>query len=349
MPTDKEAEEDANYKYLVILLGMASVVLAAATVYMMQVLSAGYGADYGISSLISSGTFNGVLNQTNLAVLSVQASSAMNSLHAAMREVYLIFLLSLGMLGASFVLYTARRARYSPMTRRYTLMHSVLSVLYVAMFYLVFSSGFNIDFGRPYFLLVYFAMGAVVCIDAYLEFGVHGYGRKLLKKEIMIEPDMPYTNLVKLREGVFSNLKGNVRIVDKHFNSQAVSNLHRLMGSGLSGVKRIEVLTTREMFDSRFLENYNDFKKELSNRGVELNFMLMDDRDSVNQHERFVFDEDRAYKIPPLNIINKKSEHVVSFSVRDARSRFEALAKNAIKYENWLVKQAREPKEQVAE
>jgi len=343
MPMDKEAEEDANYKYLVMVLGMASVLLSAATIYMMQVLSVGYGTDYGIGSLISSGTLNGVVSQANLTVLAVQTSSAMNGIHTAMREMYLVFLLSLGMLGASFVLYTARRARYSPMVRRYTLLHSTLSVLYVALFYIVFSSGFNFDFGRPYFLIVYLAMAVAVGIDAYLEFGVHGYGRKLLRKEILIEPGMPYTNLVKLREGIFSNLGGDVRIVDKHFNSQAISNLYRLMGGGLAKVKRIDVLTTKEMFDSRFLENYNDFKKELSNAGVELNFMLMADADSMNQHERFIFDDSRAYKIPPLNIINKKSEHVVSFSVKDARSRFEALSKNAMKYENYLVRQARGP------
>jgi len=265
MAIDKEAEEGVNYKYLMILLGMASVVLAAATIYMMQVLAASYGTDYGIGSLISSGTFNGVLSQENLTVLAAQASLNMNGLHEAMREVYVIFLLSLGMLGASFVLYTTRKIKYSSIVKKYTLLHSTLTVLYVVLFYLVFSSGFNIDLDRPYFLLV--------------------YGRKLLRKEIRMDAGTPYTNLVKLREGVFSGLSGNVEIVDKHFNSQAISNLHRLVEGNLEKVKRIDVLTTKEMFDSRFLENYNDFKKELSNAGVELNFMLMADADSVNQHE----------------------------------------------------------------
>ncbi len=349
MAADKEAEENTNYKYLLILLGMASVVLSAATIYMMQVLSIGYGTYYGIGSLIRSGTLNGVLSQTNLTVLSLKASSAMSSITTAMREVYIIFLLSLGMLGSSFVLYTARRVRHSPMVRRYTLLHSVLTILYVALFYIVFSSGFSIDLFGSYFLLVYFAMAVAMAVDAYLEFGVHGYGRKLLKREIRIEAGTPYTNLVKLREGVFSGLSGNVGIVDKHFNSQAISNLHRLIEGNLANVKRIDVLTTREMFDSRFLENYNDFKKELSNAGVELNFMLMADADSVSQHERFIFDDSRAYKIPPLNIINKKSEHVVSFSVKDARGRFESMARNALKYENYLVRQAREQKQQGVE
>jgi hypothetical protein len=348
MPIDREAEEDANYKYLTMLLGMASVVLAAATIYMMQELAAGYGGWTAIGSLISSGTLSSYPNQTALTLLSVKAADVASGLHTAMREVYLIFLVSLGMLGASFVLYTGRESRYGPTARRYTLLHSALSVMYLAVFYIIFSSGFTINLYGYYFLLVYFAMGAALCIDAYLEFVVHGYGSKLLRKEIMIEPDMPYTNLVKLREEVFSNLGGNVRIVDKHFNSQAISNLHRLMEGSLSKVKVIDVLTTREMFDSKFLENYNDFRKELSNKGVELKFMLMDEKDSMNQHERFVFDDNKAYKIPPLNIINKKSEHVVSFSVKDARSRFEALSRNAMKYENWLVKQAREPKQQVS-
>ena len=36
--------------------------------------------------------------------------------------------------------------------------------------------------------------------------------------------------------------------------------------------------------------------------------MMMSEADSVTQHERFIFDDDKAYKIPPLNIINKKAK-----------------------------------------
>ncbi len=348
MEKDEESERGAvNYKYLVILLGLATTVLAAASVYMMEVLALRYGSLAGVTSVITAGAFNQTVT-ANLTTALTQANYTMTSLHDSIREVYIIFLISLGMLGASFVLYTSRSARFGAATRRYTLMHATLAVIYVALFFIVFSTNYQINFDRTYFILVYFAVGAVLAIDAYLEFGVHVRRPKQARRKgtVRIEPGTPYTNLINLREGIFSKLNGNVRIVDKHFNSMAISNLHRLFESNLHGVKRIDILTSREMFDSSFLDNYNDFKKELGNAGVELNFMLMDDADSASQHERFVFDDVTAYKIPPLNIINKKSEHIVSFNVRDAKSRFEQLAKGAIKYENYLVKRAREQKPQ---
>jgi hypothetical protein len=348
MEKDEGAEKGAeNYKYLVVLLGLATTVLAAASVYMMEVLALRYGALAGASSIATSGIFNQSVT-ANLTTVLTQAAYTMTSLHNSMREVYVIFLISLGMLGASFVLYTSRSVRFGSASRRYTLMHSTLTVIYVALFFIVFSSNYQIDFDRVYFMLVYFAMGLALAIDAYLEFVVHGNRPKQARRKgaVRIEPGTPYTNLINLREGVFSRLNGDVRVVDKHFNSMAISNMHRLFEGNLQGIKRIDVLTSKEMFDSKFLDNYNDFKKELGNAGVELNFMLMDDADSATQHERFIFDDAVAYKIPPLNIINKKSEHIVNFNVRDAKSRFEALSKGAIKYENYLVKQAREPRPQ---
>jgi hypothetical protein len=84
----------------------------------------------------------------------------------------------------------------------------------------------------------------------------------------------------------------------------------------------------------------------MRNAGVEIVFMLMSKEDSVAQHERFIFDDEHAYKIPPLNIINKKSEHIVDLRMGEARNRFGALMRNATKYDNYVVKQARGPESQ---
>ncbi|VVB77400.1 Uncharacterised protein [uncultured archaeon] len=341
-------KENINYKYLVIMLGLATLALSTSAVYMMEVLGINYGISYAITDLASAGVFSqNSMSNANMTYVLGQTAATANALHSAMREVYIKFLISLGMLGASFILYTSRRDMFGAATRRYTLLHLALTLIFIAMFFIVFSGNLPVDLNRIYFMLVYFAMAAAVGIDAYLELVVHGQFQKIIRRgnEVRIEPNTPYTNMIKLREVVFSNLRDHVRIVDKHFNSQAISNLHRLIGEDLPNIKKIDVLTSKEMFDSKFLDNYNDFKKELGNAGVELNFMLMAEADNTTQHERFVFDDSRAYKIPPLNIINKKSEHVVNFSVKDAKGRFDALSKNATKYENYLVKQAREQKQ----
>ncbi|MEM3460276.1 MAG: hypothetical protein QXO24_03560, partial [Candidatus Micrarchaeaceae archaeon] len=56
---------------------------------------------------------------------------------------------------------------------------------------------------------------------------------------------------------------------------------------------------------------------------------------------RIIFDDSKAFKIPPLNIINKKSEHITRLSRSDASRRYEELAKGAISYKNYIIKRAR--------
>jgi hypothetical protein len=244
------------------------------------------------------------------------------------------------MLGASFVLYINRGSRQSTESQKYVTIHSVMVFFYVAMFVLIFD-GYPINVFRAYFLMLYAAIATVVAIDGYLEFKAH-VEPMLKSKEMRTDPNTPYSNMVRLREEIFSTLGGDIRIVDKHFNSQALSNLHRLLESSLQSIKSIEILTSRDMLDSGFNENYTDFKNELNNRGIALNLMLMGEADSAAQHERFIFDGTRAYKIPPLNIINRKSEHIVSLGQGEAERRFDALTKNAIKYDNYVVRQARD-------
>jgi hypothetical protein len=52
-------------------------------------------------------------------------------------------------------------------------------------------------------------------------------------------------------------------------------------------------------------------------------------------------DQRNAYKIPPFNIINKRSEHVIKASFRDADRRFSELLNRAIKLENYQVEKDR--------
>ena len=334
---NEESEESKTYQYLVLLLGLASLALATATIYLMEVFAINYGVGAGafIQSNADKMSVTGNLTQT---------VEQLGSLRTSMRELYLVAFIAFGMLGSALVVYNVRSRRFGAMSRRYTLLHMALTLIYIALFLIIISS-YQLDYTKPYFLAVYAAMAAALGIDVYLEFSIHASEpvHSGIRSGMRIEPDMPYTNLIKLREGIFSNLHGNVRIVDKHFNSDAISNLHRLIITDSGRMNRLEILTSREMFDAKFQDNYTDFKNELKNAGIDLNFMLMSDEDSRAQHERFIFDDERAYKIPPLNIINKKSEHIVSLRLGEARVRFDSLMKNATKYDNYVVKQAREP------
>lgn len=333
----EENEESKTYQYTILLLGLASTLLAAASIYIIEILSVNYGVGLGAAVQSIADRTNVTRNLTTVVNLS-------GNLHAAINQTYILAFIAFGMMGAALVMYITRYRRFGAMSRRYLLLHTTLTLIYAALLYMILST-FQISFTGTYFLIIYAALAVSFAIDLYTEFVAHSTqatprpGRSGMR----IEPGTPYTNLLNLRDSIFSKLNGDVRVVDKHFNSDAISNLHRLLETNFTNIKKLEVLTSKEMFDAKFNDNYTDFKNELTNAGVQLEFMLMSDQDSVAQHERFIFDDERAYKIPPLNIINKKSEHIVSLRVGEARSRFDSLMRNATKYDNYVVKQARGP------
>lgn len=333
----EENEESKTYQYMVLLLGLASLVLATAAVYIVEILSVNYGAGAGA-------TIQSIADNTNVTRNLTQVASQLSNLHSAINSTYIIAFIAFGMIGAAVVIYMTRYRRFGAMSRRYTLLHTALTLIYSALLYLVLST-FQLNFTGIYFLMVYATIAIAIVIDFYLEFVAHSQAPSIrtARSGMRIEANAPYTNLLNLRDTIFSKLHGDVRIVDKHFNSSAISNLHRLLETNLANIKKLDVLTSREMFDAKFNDNYTDFRNELRNAGVELNLMLMSDQDGVEQHERFIFDDERAYKIPPLNIINKKSEHIVTLRLGEARSRFNTLMRNATKYDNYVVKQARGP------
>lgn len=329
-------EESKTYQYLILVLGLASLVMAAATLYVMEILAINYGAGLAIISLS---------NKTNVTSSVPQIAAQVGNLQSAMQETYLLAIIAFGLLGSALAIYISRYKRFGPVSRRYTLLHFTLALLYTGLFYIVLAN-LQINYlSSLYFMLVFSAIAAALAIDIYLQLGLSTKMKAAVasRSGLRIEPGTPYTNLLNLRDTLFSKLQGDVRIVDKHFNSMAISNLHRLLEMNLTNIRKLEILTSTDMFDAKFNDNYTDFKNELRNKGVELNFMLMSDADSTEQHERFVFDDTKAYKIPPLNIINKKSEHIVSLRVGEARSRFESLMRNATKYDNYVVKRARGP------
>jgi hypothetical protein len=151
---------------------------------------------------------------------------------------------------------------------------------------------------------------------------------------ISIDPQTPYTNMVLLSSRLMSRLGGELKILDMHFDATGLENLSRLLGGNLERYSRIAVLAKRDRLEGKFLKAYNDFKSELGNKGVAFELNVISDEDAMEQHERMLIGGSTAYKIPPLNIINKKSEHIVSISHKEAEERFDRLWQNSTKLEN---------------
>jgi hypothetical protein len=137
-------------------------------------------------------------------------------------------------------------------------------------------------------------------------------------------------------------MSGHLRIIDKHFNSTALANLHRIIEGSVANFTKITILTSGEMLDSDTSGDMVDFRSELSAQGVAFEVRLLGERDAVEQHERIMMDDKLAFKVPPFNIINKRSEHITRISHADARNRFNQLLERSTKLENYMVRRGRD-------
>jgi len=320
------------FTYASMLLILASFALALVAMYVLEVFSFSYGL--GVGAILQA---RSNLNATIAAPLYYDVQN-LPFLHRSIYESYILLAIATIALLSAMIIYTNRANRFSAIIHRYSLLHLVMSLLFIALFFIALSET-NITIGGLYGYVIYLAMIIAVAIDLYFEISLHLRTRTKsgMRTNLGIEPTKPFTNIVRLRDEVFSRLSGYVRIIDKNINSDAIENLHRLLENN-STIKEVSIITTAMSLDSSFNKNYNDFKEELGNRGIAVSLMLMADQDAVAQHERIIFDEKNAFKIPPLNIINKKSEHITRIKLSDARKRYEELAKGSIKYENYLIK-----------
>ena len=319
-----------------VVLGIGSLMLMFGAVYLTSSLSILYGVGIGIVS--QSTASNTPVTSPGLLALAGESST----IGRGILESYVLFVISLAATAAAFFLLLGRHEKPTHSVSRYTTVNALLAVVYTLVFFIASSSLTAAN--NPYLYVGY--AGFLVCIgtDLYLEYLVRRRPFPMAataKRSMAIDPSKPFSNMMQMREGLLANLSGHLMVVDKHFNSAALSNFYRLFGSNMSNFSRITVLTSREMLNAAFPDDVKDFRSELGGTGVALEVRIMDDRDSVEQHERMLLDDRTAYKIPPFNIINKRSEHITKINFKEARNRFEQLYGRAIKLENYEEKKGR--------
>ncbi|MFI5412410.1 MAG: hypothetical protein ACHQX1_00795 [Candidatus Micrarchaeales archaeon] len=337
---DMQGDYKGKNSIAIYALNVGSLILIAGAIYLLKELSILYGI--GVGAAIQSITDN-----APLASLVSSEATQLTSLHTGIIESYVILLVALGLTGAAFVLYIKRHEKGNNAINTYALLHSGLIVVYLLMLYLIIST-FSGNFVGTYMYMIY--AGLVICIlcDLYLQYmlrqpslSVSKPGSKM-KNTLTIDPSKPFSNIMALQDQLFTNMSGYLRVIDKHFNSAALANFHRLTEKKITNFTKITILTSKEMLDSGFGSNLTDFKVELGEAGVGLEVKLMDDKDTIEQHERILMDDKIAYKIPPFNIINKRSEHITRINFEEANKRFNYLYGRAIKMENYAIKRARD-------
>ncbi|MGC8479637.1 MAG: hypothetical protein ACP5M9_03140 [Candidatus Micrarchaeia archaeon] len=302
-------------KTLSILLTTFSIILLAGGILNLSFFSTQYGL--GAGALLVSGAYN----KTVIPLLSYEASQT-SFFSEALLETYIIIIIGFVLFVTSFILWLHRQNGYERYLRIYVPLHIILVFVYTMLLFIVYSA-FNFNDYTLTLDLIYLSILGTLLIDSYIGYKNYIKNNKIFSN-VGINPNKPYSNIINLKEKIFSNLNGDVCIVDKHFNSKAIENLYRLVSDN-KNIKALTVITSNEMLDSSFTKDYRDLKNELLASNIIFDVKIMNDGDSVQQHERFIFDSEKAYKIPPLNIINKKSEHIVKISRREASKRFEEL------------------------
>ncbi len=318
-------------------LNLGAFILVVSSIYIVKTLSILYGI--GIGAIIQSSYTGNV----PLAPLVQQAALNIGLIHQGILESYAMFLVAFGAMIVSFMFFIRRTEKTSETIKKYSLLHAALVVMFLLLLFVLLSD-FYTNLDSNYLFFPYAGIAISLAGDAYMQYIIRkpSEGRQpQMKHTIAINPDTPFSNVINLQDQLFSNMSGHLKIVDKHFNSVALANLHRLIENSVSNFTKISVLTSKEMLDSKFNESVSDFRAQLGpSIGVEIR--VMDDKDAVEQHERILMDDRIAYKIPPFNIITKRSEHITKINYNDANKRFAALGGRAIKMENYAIKKGRD-------
>jgi hypothetical protein len=335
----EQQEEQKNMKAeLLVMLNIGSLILVLGSVFMIQLFSVMYGAASGIVAQS--------ITDNDLASAALQAVSAqIPQLHSSMLQSYVVLVIALILFTIAFLMLVRRTERGASTIRKYSMTHGAFSVVYLLLIFIVFSQ-FYADISFLYVDAIYFGLALCLIVDGYLSYAIRVQEqprRVRARGSLSINPSTPFSNVLNIQEQLFSNLSGNLRIIDKHFNSQALANFHRIMSGMESGIKTITVLTSTDLLDSSFQSNVNDLRRELEGKGIRLDVRIMDDRDRMEQHERVIMDDRIAYKIPPFNIINKRSEHINRIGFEESKRRFDQLYSRAITLENQAIKNARAP------
>ena len=329
MPQDLLDSEVRNRMIMVLILG--SLILFAGSVYLTKDFAILYGV--GVGASIQSASTNTILNQTIVPI-----ATNLSFFHIAIAISYLLCIISLILCGSALVLFMKRGENSAPTVKTYGLVHAASMFLYALVVILLLSSFYQY-MKQDYLLLVYF--GIIICMasDIYLQYDARlGPRAQKIKSSISVDPSTPFSNIVNIQEEIFSKMAGHMKVVDKHFNSSSMINFHRLIAGSTGNVKRITILTSKEMLDGDFPNSVNDLRNELSQTGIEFEVRVLDQKDSAEQHERFIADDKIAYKVPPFNIINKKSEHINRIKLSEANARFYYLYGRASKIDNYLVR-----------
>lgn len=309
---------------LFILILISSLLMFAGSVYMVKEISELYGA--GAGAVLQANATKAQIIQSLQPI-----SSNLGLFHIGAVLSYVLALIATVLFGSALLMIARRSDEDTSYALTYGLLNTTFLAVYIVIM-LIILSYFGTYLSSTYLFIVYGGIALGVISNLYLQYELRAKSSEhTMRSSISIDPSTPYSNIINLQDEIFSKLNGHLRIIDKHFNSTALTNLSRLIDGYTENTSQITVITSKEMQDSKFTANALEFQKEMAGKGIPTEIRVMDPKDSAEQHERLLMDDTVAYKIPPFSIINRKSEHITKVKSAEARARFHQLYARAQK------------------
>ncbi len=295
------------------------------TYYYIQQLSLNLGIYYGVNGTIKAYNINA---SSKLLEALGQTSTLPVALHLSYVLVpFSLIIFSIGILWLFSKSYSKMMAA---------------TMAFASIVYLIIAAILQLDFfgfSNTLFILPGSYIGGILALAAAVYFMVKSGSNTHSKRsaqQITINPETPYSNMKILSNKLMKKLSGQIYILDMHFDVSALDNLIHLVDGNLDRYKSISVLAKADRLNAEFEKRYKDFKIELENKNVSFELRILSEKDASKQHERMIIDNSSAYKIPPLNIINRKSEHIVGIKHDEAMHRFSDMWSEATRFDNYI-------------
>lgn len=119
----------------------------------------------------------------------------------------------------------------------------------------------------------------------------------------VIRPQRPYGNVLALRD-MLRAARGSIRWYERHMEAKTVEVLYReITGDDVDEIRLLSGPPKPERLDD-LKDDFERFQKEMKNeRGIDVEWRVLDSKDAFKHHDRFFITEGLARNLPPVNSI----------------------------------------------
>lgn len=132
---------------------------------------------------------------------------------------------------------------------------------------------------------------------------VHPAREDSVPASVFISPGTPFANRIWLRR-ILTEGTGNLSWLDKHFTSAAFESIWEAADGERIGTVRILSLYMSDAHGGRKVKrDFGNLQTELTNRGVDLQWRVIDSSLIRDTHDRWIISDDTARNVPNVNAI----------------------------------------------